>query len=124
MGERAAGNRMSIDPPPKPRFIRSDNGPEFTSKEVIKWLTHHRIGPAFIKPGSPWQNGLVESFNRKFRDECLSREWFLNRKDAQRIIIERWRKFYDHDRPHSSRSSPTHSVNYSPLPPEINQSKL
>jgi transposase InsO family protein len=79
----------------RPRFLRSDNGPEFTAKAVIKWLTEHQIGPAFIKPGSPWQNAYVESFNGKFRDECLSREWFTNRKEAQ-IIIEQWRHHYNH----------------------------
>ncbi len=61
----------------RPKFIRSDNGPEFTAKALIEWLTDNQIGPAFIKPGSPWQNAYVESFNGKFRDECLSREWFL-----------------------------------------------
>ena len=85
----------------KPAFIRSDNGPEFTAKAVIKWLTSHRIGPAFIEPGSPWQNGYIESFNGKFRDECLSREWFASKKEAQ-VIIEQWRHHYNHERPHSA----------------------
>jgi putative transposase len=85
----------------RPRFIRSDNGPEFTAKAVIQWLTDNNIGPAFIKPGSPWQNAYVESFNGKFRDECLSREWFYNRKEAS-VIIEKWRNHYNHERPHSS----------------------
>lgn len=85
----------------RPKFIRSDNGPEFTANALIKWLTDNNIGPAFIKPGSPWQNAYVESFNGKFRDECLSREWFYNRKDAQ-VFIERWRHHYNHERPHSS----------------------
>lgn len=85
----------------KPRFIRSDNGPEFTAKALVKWLTENSIGPAFIEPGSPWQNAYVESFNGKFRDECLNREWFYNRKDAQ-VIIEKWRHHYNHERPHSS----------------------
>jgi len=85
----------------RPKFIRSDNGPEFTAKAVIEWLTKYQIGPAFIKPGSPWQNAYVESFNGKFRDECLSREWFLNRKEAQ-VIIEKWRQHYNHERPHSA----------------------
>lgn len=85
----------------RPKFIRSDNGPEFTANALIKWLTDNDIGPAFIKPGSPWQNAYVESFNGKFRDECLSREWFYNRKDAQ-VMIEKWRRYYNHERPHSS----------------------
>ena len=90
----------------KPRYIRSDNGPEFTAKALIRWLTENRIGPVFIKPGSPWQNAYIESFNGKFRDECLSREWFLNRADAK-IIIEKWRHFYNHERPHSSLGNKT-----------------
>ncbi len=85
----------------KPAFIRSDNGPEFTAKAVIEWLTSHRIGPAFIEPGSPWQNGYIESFNGKFRDECLSREWFASKKEAK-VIIEQWRHHYNHERPHSA----------------------
>ncbi|WP_370686709.1 integrase core domain-containing protein [Nitrosophilus labii] len=70
--------------------MRSDNGSEFTAKALIHWLTKHNIGPAFIKPGSPWQKAYVESFNGKFIDESLNREWFANRKDAQ-VIIEQWR---------------------------------
>lgn len=85
----------------RPKFIRSDNGPEFTANALIRWLTDHDIGPSFINPGSPWQNAYVESFNGKFRDECLNREWFLNRKDAQ-LLIEKWRYHYNHERPHSS----------------------
>lgn len=85
----------------KPKFIRSDNGPEFTAKVLIQWLTQNQIGPSFIRPGSPWENAYIESFNGKFRDECLSREWFLNLKEAQ-VIIEKYRKFYNHKRPHSS----------------------
>ncbi len=72
----------------RPRYIRSDNGPEFTAKALIEWLMGIRIGPAFIKPGSVWQNAYIESFNGKFRDECLSREWFLSRTDAK-VIIEK-----------------------------------
>jgi transposase InsO family protein len=90
----------------KPQFIRSDNGPEFTSKAVISWLSQNNIETAFIKPGSPWQNGFVESFNGKFRDECLSREWFLDRRDAK-VLIEKWRHFYNHERPHSGLSNKT-----------------
>ena len=85
----------------KPKFIRSDNGPEFTAKALIQWLTEHNISPSFIKPGSPWQNAYIESFNGKFRNECLNREWFANRKEAQ-IIIEQWRQYYNNERPHSS----------------------
>jgi putative transposase len=62
----------------KPTFIRSDNGGEFTATAVMKWLRDQNVGPAYIKPGSPWQNGFVESFNGKLRDECLNREWFCD----------------------------------------------
>ena len=72
----------------KPKFIRSDNGPEFTAKVLIKWLFENNIDPTFIKPGLPWQNAYVESFNGKFTEECLNRELFYNRKDAQ-VIIEK-----------------------------------
>jgi len=59
------------------------------------------IGPAFIAPGSPWQNGFVESFNGKLRDELLNREWFRSRAEAK-VLIERWRQFYNEQRPHSA----------------------
>jgi putative transposase len=63
----------------KPATIRSDNGAEFTGTAVMKWLRDQNVGPAFNKPGSPWQNGFVESFNGKLREECLNREWFTSR---------------------------------------------
>lgn len=84
-----------------PRHLRSDNGPEFVSRAVLKWLVHAHIDTAHIDPGKPWQNGSNESFNGKFRDECLSMEWFRNRIDAK-IIIEQWRRQYNEVRPHSS----------------------
>ncbi len=83
------------------RYLRSDNGPEFVSKAVLKWLMNAGIETAHIDPGKPWQNGSNESFNGKFRDECLSLEWFRSRREAK-VIIERWRKEYNHVRPHSS----------------------
>lgn len=85
----------------KPAFVRSDNGAEFTATKVMRWLRDAAIGPAFIAPGSPWQNGFVESFNGKLRDELLNREWFRSRAEA-RVLIERWRQFYNEQRPHSS----------------------
>lgn len=84
-----------------PRYIRSDNGPEFVSHAILAWLTDARIDTALIEPGKPWQNGADESFNGKFRDECLSLEWFRSRSEA-RIVIETWRRHYNHVRPHSS----------------------
>ena len=84
-----------------PKYLRSDNGPEFVSRAVLKWLTQANIDTAHIDPGKPWQNGSNESFNGKFRDECLSMEWFRNRIDAK-IVIEQFRRQYNEVRPHSS----------------------
>jgi putative transposase len=84
-----------------PRYLRSDNGPEFVSRAVLKWLLQANIDTAHIDPGKPWQNGNNESFNGKFRDECLSMEWFRNRIDAK-IVIEEFRRHYNQTRPHSS----------------------
>lgn len=93
----------------KPKFIRSDNGGQFAGHAVIAWLQQQSVGPAFIDPGCPWQNGFVESFHGKFRDECLNREWFTSMQEAA-IVIEHWRQFYNAKRPHSA-------LNY--LPPAI-----
>src|SRR6185312_3291304 len=84
-----------------PKYLRSDNGPEFVSRAVLKWLTQSNIDTAHIDPGKPWQNGSNESFNGKFRDECLSMEWFRNRIDAK-IVIEQYRRHHNEVRPHSS----------------------
>lgn len=84
-----------------PQYLRSDNGPEFVSRAILSWLAAANIDTALIDPGSPWQNGLNESFNGKFRDECLSMEWFRNRIDAK-IVIENWLRHYNEIRPHSS----------------------
>jgi putative transposase len=89
-----------------PRHLRSDNGPEFVSKAILKWLADEQIDTAHIDPGKPWQNGTGESFNGKFRDECLSLEWFRNRTDA-RVVIESWRRHYNAVRPHSSLGNRT-----------------
>lgn len=85
----------------KPAHIRSDNGAEFTAGAVMRWLRDQAIGPSFIAPGRPWQNGFVESFNGKLRDELLNREWFRTRAEAK-VLIERWRQFYNERRPHSA----------------------
>lgn len=85
----------------KPEMIRSDNGSEFIGKAVNDWLAENGIKAIFIEPGKPWQNGKCESFNGKIRDELLSREWFSSVKEAQ-VVIEKWRKFYNEERPHSS----------------------
>jgi putative transposase len=84
-----------------PRFLRSDNGPEFVAAAILRWLDEAGIDTALIDPGKPWQNATDESFNGKFRDEYLSLQWFHNRLDA-RVGIEQWRRHYNHVRPHSS----------------------
>jgi putative transposase len=84
-----------------PRHIRSDNGPEFIATAILRWVTAEGIETAHIAPGKPWQNGLDESFNGRFRDECLSLEWFRTRVEAK-AVIEAWRQHYNAVRPHSS----------------------
>jgi transposase InsO family protein len=83
-----------------PRHVRSDNGPEFTAKAVRAWLSKVGVTTLFIEPGSPWENGYVESFNGKLRDEVLSREIFYSLKEAK-VLIEMWRNEYNTIRPHS-----------------------
>ena len=84
-----------------PDYIRSDNGPEFVSKAVQKWLEVSGVDTLYVAPGSPWENGYVESFNSRLRDEFLNRELFLH-IDELRYIADRWRMDYNHYRPHSS----------------------
>jgi len=84
-----------------PRHLRCDNGPEFVSAAILRWLGDAGIDTAFIDRGKPWQNGTNESFNDKFRDECLSLEWFRCRAEAA-AAIEVWRRHYNEVRPHSS----------------------
>lgn len=84
-----------------PAFIRSDNGPEFTAAKVKAWLAAMKVGPLFIEPGSPWENGYIESFNGHFREECLDREIVVSIAEL-RYICERWQADYNHHRPHQS----------------------
>ena len=84
-----------------PEVLRSDNGPEFVSRALLSWVLLEGMRTALIEPGKPWQNGTCESFNGKFRDECLSLEWFRSRDEA-RAIVATWRRHYNEDRPHSS----------------------
>ena len=93
-----------------PEHIRSDNGPEMTSKVVRDWLQQVGSKTLFIEPGSPWENGYNESFNGKLRDELLNGEIFFSLKEAK-IIIEQWRVHYNTKRPHSS-------LGYRPPAPE------
>ena len=83
-----------------PKYLRSDNGPEFIAGEVQQWLGQMGIGTIYIEPGSPWQNGHVESFHNRLRDECLNQEIFLSVTEA-RVVIEEWRCFYNRVHPHS-----------------------
>ncbi len=84
-----------------PAHIRSDNGPEFTATLIRQWLAALHVETLFIEPGSPWENGYVESFNGKLRDELLDREIFYTLTEAK-ILIERWRREYNTVRPHSA----------------------
>jgi transposase InsO family protein len=91
--------------------IRSDNGPEFTAKAIRRWLNHVGVETLFIEPGSPWENGYIESFNGKLIDELLNREIFTTLAEAQ-VLIEQWRREYNQVRPHSS-------LGYRPPAPEV-----
>ena len=84
-----------------PAHLRSDNGPEFTAALIRLWLAALQVQTLFIEPGSPWENGYVESFNGKLRDELLDREICYTLTEA-RILIERWRRQYNTVRPHSA----------------------
>jgi putative transposase len=94
-----------------PGHIRSDNGPEFVAKAVQAWITAVGAKTAYIAPGSPWENGYVESFNARLRDELLDGELFYSLREAQ-IIIESWRIHYNTKRPHAS-------LGYRPPAPEV-----
>ena len=93
-----------------PKHIRSDNGPEFVAKAVRDWLSRLEVGTLFIQPGSPWENGYVESFNGKLRDELLNGEIFTTLQEAK-VLTEVWRREYNQVRPHSS-------LGYKPPVPE------
>jgi putative transposase len=98
-----------------PAYIRSDNGSEFTAKAVRDWLTRLGVQTLFIEPGSPWENGYIESLIGKMRDELLNREIFYTLSEA-RVLIESWRQHYNTKRPHSS-------IGYRPPAPEAIKSK-
>ena len=86
-----------------PEHLRSDNGPEFTAKAIRKWLSNIGVKTLYIEPGSPWENGYIESFNGKLRDELLNREVFTTLEEAK-VLIEQWRREYNQIRPHSARN--------------------
>ncbi len=94
-----------------PGHVRSDNGPEFVAKAVQAWITAVGAKTAYIAPGSPWENGFVESFNARLRDELLDGEIFYSLKEAQ-IVIESWRRHFNTTRPHAS-------LGYRPPAPEV-----
>lgn len=83
-----------------PDYLRSDNGSEFIAHVVQDWFREYRIKTIYIEPGSPWQNGWIESFHARLRDECLNRELLLNLREA-RVVLEDFRRDYNQDRPHS-----------------------
>jgi transposase InsO family protein len=84
-----------------PRYTRSDNGAEFASSRLTRWLREKGVTPVFIEPGSPWENGFVESFQGKLRDECLNEEIFWSRAEA-RVVVDWYRDEYNLERPHRS----------------------
>jgi transposase InsO family protein len=84
-----------------PEHVRSDNGPEFIAKELQRWLERAAVNTLYIQKASPWENGYVESFNGKLRDELLNRELFLSVPEA-RYVLDEWRAEYNQRRPHSS----------------------
>jgi len=93
-----------------PAYLRSDNGSEFVAKAVREWLGKLGVGTLYIEPGSPWENGYLESFNGKLRDELLAREVFDTLLEAK-VLIARWRRHYTTKRPHSA-------LDYRPPAPE------
>ena len=94
-----------------PAHIRSDNGPEFVAKAVQEWIAVVGAKTAYIERGSPWENGYIESFNARLRDELLNGEIFYTLREA-RIVIESWRRHYNTVRPHAS-------LGYKPPAPEV-----
>lgn len=96
-----------------PEYIRSDNGSEFAAKNVRSWLERVGVRTLFIEPGSPWENGYIESFNGKLRDELLNREIFDTLLEAK-VLTARWKHEYNTFRPHSS-------LGYRPPAPETKQ---
>lgn len=92
------------------KYIHSDNGPEYIAQGLLEWCERLEVVPLFIEPASPWENGYVESFNGKLRDELLNGEVFYLLQEAQ-IVIEQWRRHYNTCRPHSA-------LGYQPPAPE------
>ena len=116
-GAQAEGDRRDrrlvrpVHPARRAGHIRSDNGPEFIARAVQDWITAVGAKTAYIAPGSPWENGYVESFNARRRDEVLDGEIFYSLREAQ-VIVENWRDYYNTARPHGS-------IGYKPPAPEV-----
>lgn len=89
-----------------PKTIKVDNGPEFISKEVDLWAYSHKVELDFSRPGKPTDNAFIESFNGRFRQECLNQHWFLSLEDAE-LKIKAWSEDYNKERPHSSLGNMT-----------------
>ena len=104
-----------------PQYIRSDNGPEFVAQAVRNWLKQEGCKTIYIEPGSPWENPYIESFNGKFRDECLNMELFRNIIEAQQVA-DSWRQEYNEYRPHSSLENLTPKEFASITPPHPSHS--
>jgi putative transposase len=103
----------------RPTALRCDNGPEFTSRHFLGWCEERQIQLVHIQPGRPMQNGRVESFNGRLRDECLNANWFPTLMEAQRKV-EAWRNEYNSERPHSSLGyrTPIEFAAGAPSPPD------
>jgi putative transposase len=107
VGRSLTGQRVAavleglVDTHGLPKVIQVDNGPEFTSKALDEWAHRRKIKLQFSRPGKPTDNPFIESFNGRFRQECLNQSWFASLEDAQKKI-EEWRVDYNEDRPHSS----------------------
>jgi putative transposase len=97
----------------RPENVRSDNGPEFTSRRMIGWAEDWKVGLVHIQPGRPMQNGHVESFHGRLRDECLNASWFRTLNDV-RCTLATWREEYNCERPHSSWTIARHRSSSSP----------
>ena len=98
--------RVATERGAKPAEIVLDNGPELTSKALDQWAYERGVQLQFIDPGKPQQNGFIESFNGRLRDECLNEHWFPSLAAARRIV-EEWRIDYNRNRPHSSLGNQT-----------------
>ena len=106
-----------------PKHVRSDNGPEFVARAVRAYLVQNDVKSLFIEPGAPWQNGYAESFHARLRDECLNLELFASTLEAQ-VVIEKWRKHYNDERPHGALDYRTPSQALSQQPEALQEQTL